>query len=136
QMKRTTIVILLIVYTARFSFGQSQSLSIPLGDISLKEMFAIIQRESGMAVFYSDEVVNDEMRTTIRANEASLTKLLDETLPTHQLSYQIIDGKFLVITPRGNRIKADKPQSISGQVKNSQSLPIAFASVKLMVRDS
>src|SRR5688500_5212394 len=56
--------------------------------ITLSELFAIIKKQTGLTVFYSNELLNDKERVAVNFKDASLEEALEYLLKNKNIAYE------------------------------------------------
>lgn len=98
------------------------------------EVLDAIAKQTNYQVVFSNDVVRDDMQTSVSAGTYQLAALLREILPSHDLFYRELSGNLLVVG--NNRLHKQREQryaeaSVSGTVRNTDGEGIAYASVGL-----
>ncbi len=95
-------VLINLVATLQISamtFSQATRISLNLKNVDIRDVFREIQRNSGMSFLYYEDVADFKKTVTITANNRLVVDLLDELLEDTELSYKILNDKFIVISP-------------------------------------
>ncbi|GGH18784.1 TonB-dependent receptor [Sphingobacterium alkalisoli] len=93
----------------------------------------MIQMQTGIIIFYSNEVVTDDMKYNSAAEEIDFRLLLDQSLKQAGLTYKNIDDKVIAIYPV-NVLQQPRAE-ISGRVTDSTGVAVEFASLRLFQGD-
>ncbi|MBE8719580.1 outer membrane beta-barrel protein [Sphingobacterium pedocola] len=131
-MKRAfTLVVLL--GTMLCCYGQQKSVRLTKGKFAIKEILELIQTQIGIIMFYSDEVVTDEMYYHSVGEEIDFRILLDQSLNETGLTYKNMGDKIIAIYPV-NALQQPKAE-ISGRITDSTGIAVEFASLRLFQGD-
>lgn len=107
------IIILLVItglqVTAKPSEAQKVSLS--ANNISLKEVFQKIRKQTGYQFFYKDEYLKKAKLLDIHVDNVSIEEALDDCFKDQPLSYEIV-GKIIVVKTK-QQTKDNDPASQS-----------------------
>jgi outer membrane receptor protein involved in Fe transport len=131
---RKILLLMVIVFVHLNVIGQDRKVSVNLNSSPVNLLFKHIQEKCGYTFVYSDEVVSDAMLVSINVTSTPVSQVLDQILPPHQLFYQLLSDKMIVI---GNKkqlelehIPALKPL-LNGIVVDVKGNGIPFASIGL-----
>jgi TonB-linked SusC/RagA family outer membrane protein len=140
-------VILLFVSLMQVSAGVSaQKLNLVAKNVTLKQLFAEISRQTGYDVVWAVEKIKGSKAIDVNFKNTPLEEVLDFCLSRQPLTYRIEDKTILIGTKErtifekvaGIFVKLD----ISGQVTDEQGAPLPGASVmiketkRVMITDS
>lgn len=112
-------------------FAQQNYIRLESGKIPLKTLLERVQQQTGIIIFYSDEVVKDHMSYTNTQAKIDLEILLQQALGSYQLAYKHTAAAVLAIFPANARSITLSKQAFLGQVHNSTGAALEFASIKL-----
>lgn len=118
---------------AMASNAHSQNLSIELTDVTLREAFRVIERESEYSFFFNDSFADLNKRVSISAKNESLQNILVKLLSQTDLTFKMLDGKLIVIAPRNTREQPQENVVVKGKViasTDKQPLPGVNVSIK------
>ncbi|MBL7965566.1 MAG: TonB-dependent receptor [Prolixibacteraceae bacterium] len=125
-----TISLVVNVYASTYS--QSTKLSLNYSDIQLKQLFERISEQSEYRFIYNNDVVNDDLHVSIKAQNANLEAILDHILDNAKLEYRIVDRHVIVFAsdklsgePSSNFLEGMQQATVSGKVtdENGELLP-------------
>ncbi|WP_281756170.1 TonB-dependent receptor [Neptunitalea chrysea] len=97
----------------------SQKLNIDLKEASLTVLFEEIQNKSEYVFFYSDDIVKDDYKISLKVEEATINKVLEEAFKNLPLSYKI-GGRQIVVKKSENVVSVSQ----SGIIKTPQEVEI------------
>lgn len=133
---KLSLLFLLSLQSAGFLFGQKQKITLTAIDQPIKTVFDQIGSKTEYYILYSDEVVPDSLRVTVRADRRPVSEVLSAILPPHGLAYSLTQKGLIVISALPGRTGANRTPGrqqlvLKGGVYDTKNLPLAFASVGL-----
>jgi TonB-linked SusC/RagA family outer membrane protein len=138
MMRLTAFISLLFVFHAVGveSYSQSTKLTLQLENVSLKEVFEEIEKQSDFVFLYNLEVLSTQKLTSVKFQEAPLESILDRILDKDEVDYLIRDRQVIVkekVNGRLNQFREEEAvqqgRRISGNVKAVNGDPIPGVSV-------
>lgn len=105
--------------------AQNQSITLP-NQITLKEAFVEIEKQTDLSVDYNDQLINTNKRIKKGYNNTQLSEVLNTILKDAGCSYSI-QGSHILITPK--TVQQDNTQAITGTVTDEYGDPIIGANV-------
>ncbi|MES1250337.1 MAG: carboxypeptidase-like regulatory domain-containing protein, partial [Chitinophaga rupis] len=137
-MKLTTIFLLAACLQVAAKEGYSQKITLAKNNVSLKDVFKEIERQSDYQFFYKDKLLKQTKNVNIRVTNASIEEVLAICLNDQPLTYSLVDRIIVikkqlpVITKTEETIQLPLFAEISGLVvSDSTGQPLAGVSVKL-----
>lgn len=109
--------------------ANSQTFSLELKDVTLRQAFRAIEDQSEFSFFFNDAFADLDRKVSLTVKNASLENVLGRLLAQSDLTYKILEGKLIVIAPRAQRA----PALIQGTVTSAadrQPLPGVSVSIK------
>ncbi|MGK9125765.1 TonB-dependent receptor [Olivibacter sp. SA151] len=104
--------------------------SIKKESISLTDLFNTIRKQTGLTVFYSEEVLNDKERVSVNFNNLPLDAVLENLFKDRGIQYEIRRNKVIVLEKQSsaNGLMATSKQeqnTVKGKVldEKGQALP-------------
>ncbi|NLR81183.1 SusC/RagA family TonB-linked outer membrane protein [Chitinophaga eiseniae] len=130
---KLTAIIMLFFSLHICARGWSQTVTCSVENISLKDAFSIIKKQTGYVVFYEPEILKNAGNVTIDAHNMSLPLFLQVLLKDRQLAYSIEEKTIFIRQQviRSDAIPVQQLQVVSGKVKDKSGAPVAGASVRL-----
>jgi TonB-linked SusC/RagA family outer membrane protein len=138
-MKLTTVLLFAVIMQVSAT-GFAQKVTLKQSNLSLKQLFKEIRKQTGYDVLYQPDKVNTAATIDANFKDTPLDEVLTQSLQGQPLEYTIKD-KTVVIKPKGDsffdnlRDKAAKllalPADITGTVIDSLGQPLVGASVSL-----
>ncbi|MFA6084266.1 TonB-dependent receptor [Mucilaginibacter sp.] len=107
----------------------SQDISIVGQNLSLKNVFKEINKQSGYLFIYSDEILQKSNPVTLNITKGTLEQVLDKCFENQPLTYQLIE-KTIVVKANTLTVKAP-PLIIKGIVVDENGGTIPGVSVKI-----
>ncbi|MDP4290185.1 MAG: SusC/RagA family TonB-linked outer membrane protein [Bacteroidota bacterium] len=122
-MKLTVLLICLFSLSVQATgYSQSARVNLNIKEVSLKELFKLIEEQTQCRFFYNDQFVSLDKKVSFKANSISVDEVLNVVLKDANVTHKVLDNNLVVITPIGNQAK----NTISGTVtdaKTGESLP-------------
>ncbi len=109
----------------------AQKITIVEKNIPLGKVFNLVQKQSGLSLFYDSRLIRNDRRIDIDMREASVEKVMDHCLKDQPFTYVITDN-IIVIKKKELQVTEDKAlRMIRGVILGKDSLPLHGASVML-----
>lgn len=124
-MKFTAIILLSACLTASAN-GYSQ-ITLSEKNAPLQKVFKEIQKQSGYDFFYTYELLQQAGAVTVRVNNVSLEKALEESLKGKDLTYEIVNKTVVIKEKIKEPIKEELPPppiTVRGRVVNENGEPV------------
>lgn len=109
--------------------AQTGTVSISATNTPIKDVLAEIQQKSGYRILYNDEVVPDNLRVTVVAENTAVRDLLEIILQNTSLTYVQQSQELFVITKKEF---VRNSYEITGMVTDENEEPVPFANVVLL----
>lgn len=115
--------------------GYSQTVTVTGKDLSLKEIFTVIKKQTGYVFFYDASLLKETRPVTISVKGASVEEVLNISMQSQPLSYTI-ENRTVVISRKKTpalppaMVVAD-PVLITGKVIDSKGNPLPGVSVRI-----
>ncbi len=123
------------MWTAGVTSAQDRRVTLHLYQSPLKVLFKEIETQCGYTFVYSDEVVSDTMRVSLKVKEVPVSKILDSVLASKQLFHQVLAPNMMVIgslkllqKEGGTSLKT----VLTGRVLNPEGIAVPFATIALL----
>lgn len=123
------LLITLLFLTAGLLAQQTDAVSISATNASVKDVFAEIQQRSSYRILYNDEVVPDNLRVTIVAENTRVKDILEIILQNTPLTYVQQSQELFVITKKEFVRSSNE---ITGMVTDENDDPVPFANAVLL----
>jgi iron complex outermembrane receptor protein len=138
---KLTVLLLTLAIAQAHGAGLAQNVTISGHNLSLKQVFTSIKRQTGYAFFYNNTLLEQAHLVTLDVKDEPLFQVIDRCFRDQPLTYYI-ENKTVVITqrPPADRIPAMPADSIrqqpiaadiviKGKITNEKGEPLAGASV-------
>lgn len=141
--KRAFLVLFSLIGFCFFSTAQSNKLTIHLKQVSLGQVFELIQQQSDFIIFYKDNQVDLSHKVSVDASNLPIEQILKQTLQGTNLDYKIFDRQIIIVPKQesgdlGNlnssATSAPVTRVITGKVMNEAGDPVFGVSV--VVKDT
>jgi len=123
---RLTVVLLTLAFVQVHGRGVAQKVTLSGNELTLKEVFSEIKRQTGFVLFYKKTFVDEAEKVNVRASEMPLENFLQVVLKDRPIDFTI-QGKTIILSP-----KPGKGKSLRDDI---QAVPLAD-SVTVVVTDS
>jgi TonB-linked SusC/RagA family outer membrane protein len=115
MIMKVWLFVLVSVGVAIADDAYSQTLTLELKDVPLREAFRAIERESSYSFFFNDTFSDLDKRVSIKVKDQTLESVLQSLLTSTKLTYKLLEGNLIVIALRATEIS-----SVSGRVTSSK----------------
>lgn len=127
RLRVLTLFSLLFLFSVPL-FAQDKQVTIDLKNVSLKEVFSAIEKQTTYRFSYRNVVIDTTKDISISKTNATVSTILNEVLTEKKLEYNIVSSKSIVISDKpkdtGNATK-----KISGIIKDDNGIPIVGATI-------
>jgi TonB-linked SusC/RagA family outer membrane protein len=99
-MKLTLFTIL--VFTLQVSaniYSQSKTFDLSLKDVSVKDVFKAIEKQSEFRFFYNDELSDVNRLVSVDMKDLKVEEILTQLFDQTKVSYKVLDNNLIVISP-------------------------------------
>ena len=130
-----TLLMLLSFFCCISSYAQEQTVTVNVKNVSLREVFRIIEKQTTYRFSYRDAVIDNRKDITISKKHSSVSSVLDEALRGRDLEYKVVSSKLIVVSNEEQQRSIEKSASqgqkkkISGVVKDASGEPVIGASI-------
>lgn len=136
-MRIIVLLTIMSIYSlsASTSFSQNTKLSLNSGNITIKDLFTEIKKETDFSFLYNNNELDDNEVVVINSNNQTVEEVLNQVLHGKGLQYEIKDNFILVYKPESksaikNQLDENpKKKEIRGVVKDHKGEPIIGASI-------
>ncbi|MBX2923671.1 MAG: TonB-dependent receptor [Chitinophagaceae bacterium] len=137
-LKLTLIIAqMLLVVSVAFCEQHPQKLTISGSNIPLQKVFQAIKKQTGLTVFYSNELINDREEVSLNFKNEPVEHVLDYLFKEKEISYEIKTNKVIVLSKNPKKetkdaaqaIPVDKDIVVRGRVTDEQGEPLQGVSV-------
>lgn len=133
------IFFLLVIQMPESIFAQTLRLTIDVKEVSMCQVFQLINQQTKMFVVYNVDDINPNREVTFCVRNETITRTLDLLFRGTNIVYTIID-KHIVLSVRHsahaeqNNIASTKTRMIKGRVLDEQNLPLM--GVNVLIKDT
>lgn len=130
-----TITFVVNLYASTYS--QNTKLNLNYQDIQLKQLFEKISEQSEFRFIYNNNVVNDNIHVSVKAQDAKIETILNNILDNAQLGYRIVDRHVIVFpsneetSPATNNSAATQKSGVTGKVTDERGDPLPGVSISV-----
>lgn len=136
RMMKLTVVLLTIFLIQANATSRAQQITLKKENITLREVFHEIRRQTGYDVLWQSGKLDDQRRISVAFDATPLEQALRSTLPPLGLGYSTTD-KTIVIKPR--RLHPITPSNLAdtnsvdvrGRIVDENNQPLAGATVRV-----
>lgn len=136
---KLVIMLLTLVFLQVSAKGLSQTVSFSGKEVSLKKIFAAIEKQTSYVFFYDAAVIRDTRPVTLDVKNMQVEAVLNKCLPGQSLDFSIQNNTIVVTKspPPPPRVSEDisksvqPPEDLRGRVVNEKSEPIEGVSVNV-----
>jgi len=128
RMRLSFAILLLTFLQVSAKVHSQEKITIDEKGITWERFFQLMEKRSNYTFLYKDDVLPREQKIDVSFTDRTVPQILDEVLRNSNLSYQLLSGNLIVITPKhaGPAIVR-----ITGRVSSAAGDPLAGASVKV-----
>ncbi len=126
------------------SYSQSTHISLNVKNKTLKDVFSEIEKNSGLAFFYYDNVIDTNRKVSIKTKNKSVNQILDELFDTTDNTY-VISGRQIyisknntksIVVSTGEEEQQSNPIRITGIVRDNVGEPLVGVTIRIKSRQS
>jgi len=141
--RRIILSVLFLLLVTRYTVVQAQGtgpITLKKANITLGEVFKSIKKQTGLTVFYSNNLLNDKERISVDFKNAELKDVFNVLLKGKDLSYVLRDQLIVIqkneptavpIMPQKEPVRAVVPKKAQGTVTDDKGLTLPGVSVKV-----
>lgn len=114
------------------SYSQSTKFSFKLSNATIKDVFQEIESNSEFIIVYSDDMIDVNREVSVRVEDATVEKILDQILRESGNSYEIKDRQIVITERKGlpaDGLMSQNEYLIKGVVKTADGTPLPGATV-------
>lgn len=128
---RINIALLIFLLLALPLGAFAQKITIVEKNIPLGKVFNLIQKQSGLSLFYDSRLIRNDRRIDIDMQDASVEKVMDFCLKDQPFTYVITDNIIVIKKRETVPPEDDELRMIRGVILGKDSTPLTGASVML-----
>jgi TonB-linked SusC/RagA family outer membrane protein len=141
QMLRIMRILSFLLFVAFLSVkaeGVAQNVSINGKDLTLKQVFASVEKQTGYVVFLNQEMFDEfNKKISLNVKDLPLPSLLEMVFKERPIDY-IIQGKTIILSAKTITVAKDPPlqlftppKPVKGKVTDENGQPLAGASISV-----
>jgi TonB-linked SusC/RagA family outer membrane protein len=127
-MKLVTVLLLTGIMQIHAAAFSQNVYNFNVNNISVKQMFKQIEKNSKYTVFYRLDQVNIDKKINVELQNASIETVMKDVLKNQQLTFQVVDN-IIIIKPADGKTIATV--TVTGTVTDAAGLPLPGVSIKL-----
>jgi len=129
---RLTAFLLTVVFLSAHAKGSGQSVTLSGKDVSLKNIFSTIKKQTGYVVFYNRDLLEDTRPVSLTVRDIPLEGFLKMVLQDQPLNFRI-DGKDIILSRKPALWKPSGTVVIDvrGTVTDDKGTPLPGATVRV-----
>jgi len=123
-MKIKVLVLFCCILMSMPLFAQSKNIDLDIKNLTLKEVFNVIQEKSGYRFFYSDDLIDLDKQVNLMVSNRSIEEIIRELEQLSNLSFRMMEDNLIVVVPNDEEVQ--QPVIITGKVTSAtetQGLP-------------
>lgn len=130
---KLTIVLLTAFLIQVQAAGLAQSVTANLQKEPLRNVFKIVEKQTGVTVFYNDEYIKNTNPVTIDARQMLLADFLTAILKPEKLTFEMKQGNVVVMREKEVKISGSPSQKImvSGKITDNNKNPLRGATIRV-----
>src|ERR1700748_1528715 len=103
RMKLSSCLLLLTFLHVSAHVRSQDKLTINVRSIGWQSFFDLLEKKSSYTFLYKDNIIPQQEKIDVTANELTVTQILDNAMRHSPLSYQLLPNHLIVITARSAR---------------------------------
>lgn len=128
KTRKICILFLLLLFSAGL-YSQSRPITLSSKNRPIKEVLAQIEQKTNYRILYNDEVVADDLRVSVNAENESVKNILETILSNTDLMFVQHSDELIIITKRQY---VSQYNEIFGTVTDENGAPVPYANVVLL----
>jgi TonB-linked SusC/RagA family outer membrane protein len=131
--RKLTIVLLTAFLIQVQAAGLAQSVTANLQKEPLRNVFKIVEKQTGVTVFYNDEYIKNTNPVTIDARQMPLADFLTAILKPEKLTFEMKQGNVVVMREKEVKFSGSPSQKImvSGKVTDNNKNPLRGTTIRV-----
>ena len=136
---KLTFILLTVALIQVQAVGLAQSVTAKLHKEPLRNVFKIIEKQTGVTFFYNDEHIKNAHPVTIEAQQMPLDDFLTAILKPEKLAFEIKQGNVVIMRKEtgapeknGDPMASPAPKTkVSGSITDSNKDPLPGATIRI-----
>ncbi|WP_166437214.1 SusC/RagA family TonB-linked outer membrane protein [Niastella caeni] len=131
-MKLTIVLLTAFLFQVQAA-GLAQSVTANLQKEPLRNVFKIVEKQTGVTVFYNDEYIKNTNPVTIDARQMPLADFLTAILKPEKLTFEMKQGNVVVMREKEVKFSGSPSQKImvTGKVTDNNKNPLRGATIRV-----
>jgi TonB-linked SusC/RagA family outer membrane protein len=128
RIMKVTVLILFLGVTTVFAIpgtAQQAKVSLKMDDVALRDVFREIERQSDYDFFYNDQYIDLNSKVSVEEKSEPVSEVLNDLLRGTDLTYKLIEGNLIVITP------VSQQKAASGIILDETGSPLPSVIIKV-----
>ncbi len=133
-MRLTLLLVLTtVIASAANLYSQTARFSMELNNVTLKQVFHEIEKNSEFIIVYSDDMVDVSKTVSVEANNSTVDKVLEQALNETNLSFKISDRQIVITKKPATTLLNVIQQNrvVSGIINDPQGLPLPGVTISV-----
>lgn len=126
----TLCVLCFILGVSAKARAQQERVSLDLKDVSVKELFLEIQKQTGLSFIFNGEQVAGLGPVTVKAEDEAVTRVLNRVFESSDLVFEF-SGNLIIVRDRGEEPEEVKEVRVTGVVRDRKRQPLPGVTVHL-----
>lgn len=127
KMKKLLLLGILLLGVA--TSGWSQKVSLDFKNEKVEKVLASIKNQTGMALVFSDQVVDVNRLVSVQVANTSLEEALGKVLAGMEVTYEIKNNKIYLVEKKAVQTPSTKKKKVTGVVTDSTGEPVIGANI-------
>lgn len=115
------------------AYAQTEKVTINVRNVELSEVFTSIQNQTGLKIFYNNEIVNAKQKVTVNVTNLAVDEALKQILGPLKMNHSFVD-KTIVVTNISQRAFVERAtviNTVTGVVRAKSGAPLPGATVRI-----
>jgi len=126
-MKLTFILTVVFCIQVSASVHSQTVVSLTVKKMPLNKVFLEIERRTKYRFLFNNDLLPGERKVDLSVKDEEVTRVLDRLLSNTPLSYKLLEGDVIAITPRAGAVQ--QKIKVTGRVTNEKGEPVPGATV-------
>ena len=116
-------VLLFFFFFSVHAMAQHEKVNLKLENVSLKDFFHEVQKQTGLYFVYNDEICQDFGQITVNAKNETLATVLDNVFGKTSYSYQF-EGDIIIVKQKVQQVQQPENITVKGKVTDTKGEPL------------
>ena len=124
-MKKTGILFVLffLLSVSVHAMAQREKVNLKLENVSLKDFFQEIQRQTGLYFVYNDEICQNFGQVSVNVKNETIARVLDDVFGKTSYFYQF-EGDIIIVKQREQQNQQLENITVKGKVTDTKGVPL------------